>query len=304
MYVTSVIVTIAASIIATLGLVILTGFTGMFSLGHAGFMTIGAYSAVLFNRHLGFPYLLALLMGGVISMILGAVIGFAPLRNKLRGDSFTICMLGFGTIVRLVISTMNNKTIGGATGIAGIPKLTSLWSSLAILVLMVYFMWNFTRSQYGKNCVAVQQQEIAAEMMGVSIFRTKMLSMVISAFYCGVAGAQLAFWLQYISPSSFADARSSSMVATLVTGGMYSVTGPTVAAALLTSMLEYLHAIAEWRLVIYGLLLILIMRFRPEGLLGYKEISVKWIRATVRDLPKNIGRLPGMVSGIGSKRKG
>ncbi|MCL2548979.1 MAG: branched-chain amino acid ABC transporter permease, partial [Symbiobacteriaceae bacterium] len=208
MYFISVVVTISTNIVAVLGLVLLTGFTGMFSLGHAGFMTLGAYAAVLFNRYLGIPYLPALFFGGVFAMIIGFLIGFAPLRTKLQGDYFAICTLAFGTVVRLVISNLNNNVIKGAIGIASIPKLTTLGNTLAILAIMLYAMWSFVNSQYGKNCVAVQQQEIAAEMMGIDIFRTKLISLMISAFYCGVAGAQLAFWWQFISPNSFPDGRS------------------------------------------------------------------------------------------------
>jgi branched-chain amino acid transport system permease protein len=295
-YYISVAVTIVGNIIAVLGLVLLTGFTGMFSMGQAAFMTIGAYSSVLLNRYLGFPYLLAVFSGGVIAMIFGALIGVAPLRNKMRGDTFAICTLGFGTVIRLVISNLNNDVFKGATGISSIPKLTTLTNSLFILVIMVYVMWNFVHSQYGKNCVAVQQQEIAAEMMGVNIFRAKMLSLMISALYCGVAGAQLVFWLQFISPNSFADTRSNNLVSTLVTGGINSVTGPVVAATLFSSLLETLRIFSNWRLVIYGLLLILIMRFRPEGLMGYKEFSIKWFVTTMKSLPENLRSLPGNIS--------
>ncbi len=302
MYYISIFVSIAGSIIAVLGIVLLTGFTGMFSMGHAGFMTIGAYSAILLNRYLFIPYIPALILGGGIAMIFAVLIGFAPLRNKLRGDSFAMCTLGFGTIVRLVIATLNNDIFRGATGISGVPKLTTLWSTLAILVVMTYIMWNFVRSQYGKNCVAVQQQEIAAEMMGINIFRTKMLSLVISAFYCGVAGAQLVFWLQAVTPNTFNDARSNSLVATLVTGGTNSVTGPTVAATLLFLLLEYLRVFADWRLVIYGFLLVFIMRFRPEGLMGYKEFSIKWLIGAVKDLPENIRKLIGRIRAGGAAR--
>jgi len=303
-YYISVAVTIVGNIIAVLGLVLLTGFTGMFSMGHAAFMTIGAYSSVLLNRYLAFPYPLAVFSGGVIALIFGAAIGFAPLRNKVRGDTFAICTLGFGTVIRLLISNLNNNVIRGATGISSIPKLTTLANSLVILVIMTYLMWNFVRSQYGKNCVAVQQQEIAAEMMGVSIFRAKMLSLVISAFYCGVSGAQLVFWLQFVSPSSFADTRSSNLVSTLVTGGINSVTGPVVAATLFSSLLETLRIFSNWRLVIYGLLLILIMRFRPEGLMGYKEFSIKWFVTTMKNLPQTLKNFPEYIKGLMRRGRG
>jgi branched-chain amino acid transport system permease protein len=287
MYIASVVVTICANIVAVIGLALLTGYTGMFSLGHAGFMCIGAYSAVLLNKYFMVPYVFTLILGGFASVLVSLIIGYPTLRNKLRGDYFAICMLGFGTIVRLILNNMNNPITNGALGITNIPKLTTLWSALLFMSVLVYFMWNFVNSQYGKNCVAIQQQEVAAEMMGVSIVRTKLLSLAISAFYCGVAGGLLGFWLQYIAPASFSDTRSNDFLATLVTGGTNSITGPFLATVLLTTMLEYLRFLVNWRLVVYGLLYILIMRFRPEGIMGYKEFSFKKTIQFFKEFPQN-----------------
>ena len=128
-------------------------------------------------------------------------------------------------------------------------------------------------------------------MMGVSIVRTKLLSLAISAFYCGVSGGMLGFWLQYIAPATFSDTRSNDFLATLVTGGTNSITGPFLAAVLLTTMLEYLRFLVNWRLVVYGLLYILIMRFRPEGIMGYKEFSLKKTIAFFKDFPQNITKI-------------
>lgn len=286
MYLISVIITICTNIIAVIGLALLTGYTGMFSLGHAGFMCIGAYSAVLLNRYLCIPYVFALILGGLIAMLVSIIIGYPTLRNKLRGDYFAICMLGFGTIVRLILNNMNNPVFNGALGLSSIPQLTSLWSALGFMVVLVFFMWNFVHSQFGKNCIAVQQQEVAAEMMGVGIVKTKLLALMISAFYCGVAGGLLAFWMQYIAPASFSDTRSNDFLATLVTGGTNSLTGPLLAAALVTTMLESLRFLVNWRLVIYGLIYVLIMRFRPEGIMGYKEFSIKGTIRFFRELPE------------------
>lgn len=301
MYIISVIITICTNIISVIGLALLTGYTGMFSLGHAGFMCIGAYASVLLNRYFAVPYVLALLLGGVVALLTSIIIGYPTLRNKLRGDYFAICMLGFGTIVRLILNNLNNPVFNGAFGLASIPKLTSLWSALIITALLVYFMWNFVHSQYGKNCVAIQQQEVAAEMMGVKIVRTKLLSLMISAFYCGVAGGLLAFWTQYIAPATFSDTKSNDFLATLVTGGTNSISGPLFAATLLTVMLEYLRFLVNWRLVIYGLLYVLIMRLRPEGIMGYKEFSLKGTIQFIRHLPTKSAEL---VSKIKSGRRG
>lgn len=205
--------------------------------------------------------------------------------------------MGFGTVVRLIINNMNNPIVKGSTGISKIPQLTTLWSALFITAALVFFMWNFVHSQFGKNCLAVQQQEVAAEMMGVDIVKTKLISLVISAFYCGIAGALLAFWIQYISPNNFTDTKSNDFLATLVTGGTNSITGPVLAAALITTMLEYLRFLANWRLVIYGLLYVVIMRFRPEGLMGYRELSFRGTLRFFRELPARLKGIRGKITG-------
>lgn len=301
MYIISVIVTICTNIISVIGLALLTGYTGMFSLGHAGFMCVGAYAAVLLNRYSGVPYVFALILGGFAALLISVVIGYPTLRNKLRGDYFAICMMGFGTIVRLILNNMDNPITNGALGITSIPQLTSLWSALGFTAVMVFLMWNFVHSQYGKNCVAIQQQEVAAEMMGVNIVKTKLLSLMISAFYCGVAGGLLGFWVRYIAPATFSDTRSNDFLATLVTGGTNSITGPFLAAALVTTLLESLRFLVNWRLVIYGLLYVLIMRLRPEGILGYKEFSLKATVRFCKELPAKAGRF---VTKIKSRKVG
>lgn len=283
MYFVSVLVTLCCNIIAVIGMAVMTGYTGLFSSGHAGFMAIGAYASVLLNRYCGVPFLLALFLGGLAAALVSALVGIAPIRNKLTGDSFSICMLGFGSMVRLIFVNLNNPITKGATGISGIPQKTSLWIALALTCFMVYLAWNFVHSQYGKNCVAVQQQAVAAEMMGINIVRTKMQALIISAFYAGVAGGLLVFWTRYLNPNTFADTRSNDLLSTLVTGGTNSISGPILAASILIFALEYLRSIAEWRLVIYGALLVLLMRFRPQGIMGYKEFSFKAVIAFVKD---------------------
>lgn len=292
MYYTSVIVTICTNLLCVMGLALLTGFTGMFSLGHAGFMAIGAYTAVLLNRYLAVPYIATLVAGGCLAMLVSIIVGYPTLKNRLRGDYFAICMLGFGTVVTVILNnTKTGSIFNGALGITSIPQLTSLWAALIISALMVFFIWNFVHSQYGRNCLAVQQQEVAAEMMGVDILKTKLLSLMISAFYAGIAGGILAFWLRYINPSTFSDVKSNDFLATLVTGGTNSITGPFLASIFVTTALEFLRALVNWRLVLYGAMYVIIMRFRPQGFLGYKEFSLKKTIAFFRDFKGSMARI-------------
>jgi branched-chain amino acid transport system permease protein len=135
----------------------------------------------------------------------------------------------------------------------------------------------FVTSQYGKNCIAVSQDEVAAEMMGVNLMRTKMISLFISAFYCGVAGGLLGFYFAYLSPSFFTTTKSSDLLAAVVFGGIQSLIGPFITAFILVAVPELLRGLAEWRLVIYGFLFVIVMIFRPQGLLGYVEMNFTFL---------------------------
>ncbi len=297
-YALTVIVFICVNIVAATGLSLLTGFTGLFSLGHAGFMAIGGYTSAIMAMHLGIPYVPAVILGGAAAVIISVVIGYPSIKNRLRGDYFAICMLGFVEIVRLVISNITHPWVNGSLGLTGIPKLTNVWTALIICIIMVFFMRNFIKSHYGQNCKAIQQQDVAAEMMGISIVKTRLISLMISAFYCGVAGSVMTFYTAFISPLSFQAPQSQNLVADVVIGGVNSITGPIIAAAILTALPEMLRFLISWRYVIYGLLLVVLIIFRPEGIMGYKEFSIggfigffkKTYRVAVRLFKKLFGK--------------
>lgn len=276
MYILSILVFVCVHAIAVSGLSLLTGYTGIFSIGHAGFMAVGGYTAVVLYKYVGVPFLLAILAGGAAAVVISIILGYPALRNKLEGDAFGIVMLGFVTVVRVSISNIK-PVLGGAIGISGIPRLSSVWLVILITALMVFCMRNFIKSDYGKNCMALQQQEAAAEMVGVNLLKTKLLSLMISAFYGGIAGGLFVFYSTFISPMSFAESKSNDLLAAVVLGGMCSLSGPIMAAAILVILPELLRFLEVWRLVFYGLSFILIMLFRPDGLFGYKEISFRWV---------------------------
>jgi len=255
----------------------------LFSIGHAGFMAVGGYAAVVFYKYFGVPFFLAIVLGGLVAVGFSVVLGYPALRNKLEGDAFGIVMLGFVTVVRVSISNIK-PVLGGAIGITGIPRLSNIWVVLGFTAVLLYFMRNFVRSDYGKNCIAIQQQETAAEMIGVNPLKTKLRALMISAFYGGVAGGLFAFYATFISPMSFAEAKSDDLLAAVVLGGMCSLSGPILAIAILVALPEVLRFLATWRLVFYGLAFIVIMLYRPAGLFGYREISFKWITAGYRKL--------------------
>ena len=276
MYIESLAIFACVNMIAVAGLVLLTGYTGIFSIGHAGFMAVGAYASVISFKFLGIPFLLAIVIGGVVAVLISLIIGFPALKNKMAGDAFAIVMLGFVSVVRITVT--NIKPVFNASfGISDIPRRSSMAVVVAFTVLMVFIMRNFLKSHYGKNCVAVQQQELAAEMVGIDILKTKLVALIISAFYAGVAGGLFSFYATYLAPTNFSEAKSDDLLAAVVLGGMNSLSGPLLAASILVVLPEVLRFLAIWRLVFYGAAFVLIMQFKPEGLMGYREISFKWV---------------------------
>ena len=280
MYIQSLIIFAGINIIAVGGLALLTGYTGIFSCGHAGFMAIGAYASVCLYKYLGIPFVLAILLGGAASLLVGLIIGYPALRNKMEGDAFAILMIGFTAVVRVIFSNIK-PYINGALGISNIPKYSSVWVVLAFTIVMVWILHNYVTSEYGKNCIAIAQQELAAEMVGVEVLKLKLTSLAISAFYGGVAGGLYAFFSTFLSPSTFADAKSDDLLAAVVLGGIFSLSGPLAAAAILIIIPEVMRFLAIWRLVFYGLAFVVIMQFKPEGLMGYQEFSFKWVRKLI-----------------------
>ncbi len=272
-YVVAVLILSAIQAIATTGLALFTGFTGQFSLGHAAFMAIGAYTAAILTHFFGVSFLLAILAGALAATASSFVIGVPTLKAKLRSDYFAIATLGFGEAVRVLLE--NLEITQGARGLPGIARLTDLPVALIALAIIAWLARDYIHSRFGWRAVAVREDAIAAEMIGVNVFQTKLRSLACSAAFCGVAGALLAHYLMFIQPAMFTGVQSTALITAVVAGGIGSLTGPILAAAIFVMLPELLRVASMWRLVIYGLMLILIMIFRPVGLMGYREFSVK-----------------------------
>lgn len=270
-YLNAILILGGINIIAGLGVAILTGYTGLFSIGHAGFMALGGYMAAVLVMVFKVPFSIALVLGGIFSGLTSFIIGYPAFRTRLRGDYFAIATLGFSEAVRLILNN-TYPIIGGAYGYTGLPQLTNLPVVVIATVLAVWFAHNFVTSQHGKNCAALSEDEVAAEMMGVNLMRTKLTALFISAFYAGIAGGLLGFYMAYLTPAFFSISRSSDLLAAVVFGGVHSLVGPLITSFLLVALPELLRFFAEWRLIIYGALFVVIMVFRPQGLLGYTEI--------------------------------
>jgi len=265
------IILIGINIILAVSLNLITGFAGQFSIGHAGFMAIGAYLGAVVTVKFQLPFLLAILVGAASAGLLGFVIGMPTLR--LSGDYLAIATLGLGEIIR--ISILNTPYLGGATGLMGIPRYSNFtWVFLAVVVT-IFFIKNFINSSHGRACVSVRENEIAAEAMGVNTTKYKVWAFTIGAAFAGVAGVLFSHYFYIAHPASFTFMKSFDILTMTVLGGLGSITGSITAAVLLTFISAALAPYPEWRMVIYSLMLIILMIYRPQGLFGNKELSLK-----------------------------
>jgi branched-chain amino acid transport system permease protein len=258
------IVLIGINIILAVSLNLITGFTGQFSLGHAAFMSIGAYASGIITAKLSLPFWAGILGAALFAAIAGIIIGIPTLR--LKGDYLAIATLGFGEIVRII--GLNTDYIGGAIGLNDIPQYTN-WAWLYFCVVAtVLFISNFIKSYNGRACIAISEDEIAAEAMGVNTTFYKVLAFTIGAFFAGIAGALYANYFYFLKPDSFGFMKSIDILVIVVFGGMESITGSIVGAILLTIISLFLQSIPELRMVVYSVILFLIMVYRPQGLMG------------------------------------
>lgn len=265
---------IGINIILAVSLNLITGFTGQFSLGHAAFMSIGAYTSAIITAKLGLPFIVALIVSGIVSAFAGIIIGIPTLR--LKGDYLAIATLGFGEIVRIL--ALNMDYIGGATGFNDIPQYTN-WTYIFIMtVATVIIIRYFINSYHGRACIAIREDEIAAEAMGVNLTLYKVLAFAIGAFFAGIAGSLYANYFYFIKPDSFGFMKSIDILVIVVFGGMGSILGSIVGAIALSIISLLLQNIPELRMVIYSLILFLIMVYRPTGLVGKKEMQNKFLK--------------------------
>lgn len=273
-YIQGIAVLIGINLIAVLGLSILTGFTGLFSFGHGGFMAIGAYISAIITDRLHLPFALAIVTGGAAAGLISIFIG--RLTLKLKGDYFCIATMGFGEAIRVILNNVNY--LGGARGWANLPRLTTWWVVVLLDIVCIVITWNLINSRHGRNLIAVREEELAAQMAGVNVFRYKMIALVVSAVMTGVSGALMANYIQFLRPTMFNMAKSTDLTIMVIFGGLGSISGSIAGTILLVSLPEIFRNFAQWRLVIYGLAVIVIMVGRPKGLMGGMELTPAGIR--------------------------
>lgn len=275
------------NIILAVSLNLVNGFTGQFSMGHAGFMSVGGYLSAFITTEIvtsnpqlmenslfsATVFLGSLIMGGIAATAVGYIVGLPSLR--LRGDYLAIVTLGFGEIIRVIF--LNTEAVGGARGLSGINQYTSFGWIFTFVILTVFAVWRVVHSAHGRILLSIREDEIAATAMGVNTTQGKVRAFAIGAFFAGIAGGLFAHNLSTINPQIFDFNRSFEVIIMVVLGGMGSISGSVVAAVLLTVLKEALRPLQNYtgvdlRMVIYSLVLILMMLARPKGIFGTSEI--------------------------------
>ena len=299
LYHLEIIISLGINITLAVSLNLINGYTGQFSLGHAGFMAVGAYLSAALTLFLGpaflqtfafagasvaqfLLFLTALLMAGLGAAAAGIIVGMPSLR--LKGDYLAIVTLGFGEIIRVLFR--NVESLGGATGLSGIPPYTNFFWTFAVAAVTVYVVTGMVHSTKGRGFIAVHDDEVAAEAMGINTTKFKIVAFVVGAFFAGTAGALYSHFKFFIDPRVFDFTRSIEIVVMVILGGMGNTFGVILAAIILTLLPEVLRPVAEYRMIIYSLLLIVLMLTRPQGLFSLHPLK----KAFGRGKPSLAGR--------------
>ncbi len=268
------IILICINVILAVSLNLINGYTGQFSIGHAGFMAVGAYTSAIMTVKLGLPFEAGLVVGTVSAGVLGFLIGLPTLR--LNGDYLAIATLGLGEIIRICI--LNIDYVGGASGLMGIPRMTTFTYVFWIMIAIIFFIKNFKNSAHGRCCLAIRENEIAADTMGINTTKYKVMAFTLGASFAGTAGALFSHYFFLAHPASFTFMRSFDILTMVVLGGLGSMTGSITGAVLLTFISAFLADYPEWRMIIYSVTMIVLMLHRPQGLFGSEELSRKMFR--------------------------
>ena len=291
---TTLITLVCVNVILAVSLNLVTGILGQLVLGHAGFMLVGAYVSALFTKNvgmaLGLSFPISLVLAGLVAALFGVLIGIPALR--LRGDYLAIITLGFGEIIRVLANAEFLKPItNGAMGLGGIPTLYNRRTNPAglfvyafiIMALVIFVNFSFGRSRHGRAVIAIREDEIAAEASGVNTTYYKLFAFVLAAFFAGVAGGIYANQIQLIDPAKFDFNRSVEILIMVVLGGMGSITGSVISASVLTVLPEVLRGFDQYRMLLYSVILIVVMLFKPSGLLGRYEISIPGLAVKLKN---------------------
>lgn len=259
------------NLIAVLGVFLLVGLTGLFSFGQVGFMAIGAYVSAIAYLQYGIPFWSALLLSVFAALIVGFLIGAVTL--KLRSDYFALATYGFAEVVKTALVYFSDLT-GGSMGVFGIPTLVNLPMMVVIGIISIFVCRNFKNLKFGRTSLAIRNDELAAEVMGVDSYWHKMVVFLISAALGAIAGVLLSFSISYIEPDMFNWSKSVEIIIVVFFGGLNSLSGVVIASLFLSILPELLSFGSAWRMVFYTAIIIITIIYRPKGLFGYWEFSL------------------------------
>ena len=264
------------TLIAVAGVYVLTGLTGMFSLGQAAFMAIGAYASGLLVVRAHMPIVPACILAVLLATVVGFLIGYPVVR--LRRDYISLVTLGFGEAIAALLNRMTTLT-GGASGLTGIPRTVGLGITAVSAVVVLALVAFFKTSKYGRQCIALRGDELAAKAMGINVTKVKMIAFLLSVALTSYSGCLYAFYMSYVDPTGFGWKKSADWVIMVFFGGVNSLTGSTLGAFILSALPQALRSLQSYRYVIYAILVLIILNFKPSGLLGEWELTPRNIRA-------------------------
>lgn len=272
---------IGINIILALGLNLITGVTGQLSMGHAGFMSLGAYASAIISMQMDAPFALAILGGALTAAFFGFLIGIPTLR--LEGDYLAMVTIGFAEIIRVFF--LNFAPGGKAVGLSGIPQETTFTTVWLLVIVIIWLNRQLLNSRVGRSLYAIRENEIAAEACGINTTRMKVLAFTVGSLLGGLGGGLYSHYMYYINPQDFGFMKSIELLNMVVLGGMGSIPGTIIGVAILTILPEMLRVVDEYRLLFYGALLVILMIFRPNGLLGdvrVYDLKKWWSKRGVR----------------------
>ena len=281
---------VCITLVSVCGIYILTGLTGMFSLGSAAFMAIGAYVSGLLVLKLGMNMYLAFLLEIIAAVSVGYVIGFPVVR--LRRDYISLVTLGFGESIAQLILLLSQYT-GGAFGLIGVPRKVNVGFTVIAAALAIALTALFKTSKYGRQCIAIKSDELAAKAMGINTSKVKMIAFLLSCGLTAFAGCMYAFYVGYVGPTDFGWKKSADWVIMVFFGGVNSLTGSIFGGAFLTFLPQYMQSLNKYRYIVYAVLVLFILNFKPNGIFGEWELTPRNMKKALKKFDRKMRKEGG-----------
>ena len=281
---------VCITLVSVCGIYILTGLTGMFSLGSAAFMAIGAYVSGLLVLKLGMNMYLAFLLAIIAAVAVGYVIGFPVVR--LRRDYISLVTLGFGESIAQLILLLSQYT-GGAFGLIGVPRKVNVGFTVIAAALAIALTALFKTSKYGRQCIAIKSDELAANAMGINTSKVKMIAFLLSCGLTAFAGCMYAFYVGYVGPTDFGWKKSADWVIMVFFGGVNSLTGSIFGGAFLTFLPQYMQSLNKYRYIVYAVLVLFILNFKPNGIYGEWELTPRNMKKALKKFDRKMRKEGG-----------